>query len=340
MEYKDYYKVLGVERKASQDDIKKAFRKLARKHHPDVNPGDKKAEERFKEINEAYEVLSDPEKRQKYDTLGPNWQEQFGFGGTGPFGRSGARTRTGGGVPFDFDTDPTNFSDFFETLFGRGSASRTGRTTTNTDRLRRRQGDNIEQPVEVSLQEAYSGGSRKFVVQSPEICPTCNGIGEINGKPCLTCQGQGITTRTKQIEVRIPPGVDNGSRVRVAGEGQPGIGGGPRGDLYLVISIRPDLTYERKGDDLTTDIAVDLTTAMLGGEVLVTTPDGKQLLLTIPPETQNGRQFRLPGKGMPNLRTGMRGNLYARVRVQLPTGLTSREKELFAELARVRGSRS
>jgi DnaJ-class molecular chaperone len=343
MEYKDYYKVLGVERKASQDDIKKAFRKLARKHHPDVNPGDKKAEERFKEINEAYEVLSDPDKRQKYDTLGPNWQEQFGFGGggTGPFGRSGARTRTSG-TPFDFDPDPTNFSDFFETLFGGrgGATSRPGRTTTNTDRLRKRQGDNIEQPVEVSLQEAYSGGSRKFVVQSPEICTTCNGIGEINGKTCPTCQGQGLTTRTKQIEVRIPPGVDNGSRVRVAGEGQPGIGGGPRGDLYLVISIRPDLTWERKGDDLTTDIAVDLTTAMLGGETLVTTPDGKQLLLTIPPETQNGRQFRLPAKGMPNLRTGMRGNLYARVRVQLPTGLTSREKELFAELARVRGSRS
>ena len=183
------------------------------------------------------------------------------------------------------------------------------------------------------------GGSRKFVVQSPEICSTCNGIGEVNGKTCLTCQGQGLTTRTKQIEVRIPPGVDNGSRVRVAGEGQPGIGGGPRGDLYLVITIRPDVAWERRGDDLTTDIAVDLTTAMLGREALVTTPDGKQLLLTIPPETQNGRQFRLPAKRMPNLRTGMRGNLYARVRVQLPTGLTSREKELFAELARVRGGR-
>jgi DnaJ-class molecular chaperone len=245
-------------------------------------------------------------------------------------------------VPFDFDPDPTNFSDFFETLFGRSSAgTRTGRTsTTTTDQLRKRPGDNIEQPVEIGLHEAYNGGSRKFVVQSPEVCPTCKGIGEINGKPCATCQGQGLTTRTKQIEVRIPPGVDNGSRVRVAGEGQPGLGGGPRGDLFLVISIRPDQTFERKGDDLTTDISVDLTTAMLGGEALVTTPDGKQLLLTIPPETQNGRQFRLPAKGMPNLRTGLRGNLYARIRVLLPTGLTPHEKELFAELARVRGGRS
>jgi DnaJ-class molecular chaperone len=354
MEYKDYYKVLGVQRNASQDEIKKTFRKLARKHHPDVNPGDKKAEARFKEINEAYEVLSDPEKRQKYDTLGPNWQEQFGFGGTGagtgPFGRTRTGTRAGrsGGTAydFDFDTDPTHFSDFFETLFGRaGTHSGTGTggrtsTTTTTDQLRRRQGDNIEQPVEASLQEAYSGGSRKFVVQSPEVCGTCLGIGEVNGKTCQTCQGQGQTTRTKHIEVRIPPGVDNGSRVRVAGEGQPGIGGGPRGDLFLVISIRPDPNVERKGDDLTMEIPIDLTTAMLGGEAPVTTPDGKRLLLTIPPETQNGQEFRLTGKGMPNLRSGMRGNLYARVRVMLPTRLTPHEKELFAELARGRSGQA
>jgi DnaJ-class molecular chaperone len=344
MEYKDYYKVLGIQRTASQDEIKKAFRKLARKYHPDVNPGDKKAEARFKEINEAYEVLSDPEKRQKYDTLGPNWQEQFGFSGagTGPFGRTGTGTRTGrsGNIPFDFDPDPTHFSDFFETLFGR-AGTRTGRTTTTTaDRLRQRQGDNIEQPVEVTLQEAYSGGTRKFVVQSPEVCSTCKGTGEVNGRTCLTCQGQGQTTRTKHIEVRIPPGVDNGSRVRVAGEGQPGIGGGPRGDLFLVISVRPDPNFERKGDDLTTEIPVDLTTAMLGGEAPVTTPDGKRLLLTIPPETQNGQEFRLTGKGMPNLRSGVRGNLYARVRVMLPTRLTPHEKELFAELARGRSGRS
>ena len=347
MDYKDYYKVLGVQRNASQDEIKKAFRKLARKHHPDVNPGDKKAEARFKEINEAYEVLSDPEKRQKYDTLGPNWQEQFGFGsgtGTGPFGRAGTRTGAGRttGVPFDYDDDPTSFSTFFETLFGRGSAgttsTRTGRTTT--DQLRKRPGDNIEQPVEITLPEAYNGAARTFVVQSPEVCSTCLGLGEVNGKTCATCQGQGQTTRTKRLEVRIPAGVENGSKVRVAGEGQPGIGGGPRGDLFLVISVRPDLTFERKGDDLITEVPVELTTAMLGGEAPVTLPDGKRLLLTIRPETQNGQEYRLTGKGMPNLRTGVRGNVYARVRVTLPTQLTPHERELFAELARVRGDKS
>ncbi len=348
MDYKDYYKILGVQRNASQDDIKKAFRKLARKYHPDVNPGDKKAEAHFKEINEAYEVLSDPEKRQKYDTLGPNWQEQFGFGtgtGTGPFGRrpgAGTRSRTGGGTPFDFDfdTDPTHFSDFFETLFGRMGGGASTRTRTTADQLRRRPGDNIEQPVEISLQEAYSGATRTFVVQSPEVCNTCQGTGTANGKTCPTCLGEGQTTRTKRIEVRIPAGVDNGSKVRVAGEGQPGIGGGPRGDLYLVISVRPDPNFERKGDDLYTEVPVDLTTLMLGGEAQITLPDGKRLLLTIPPETQNGQEFRLTGKGMPNPRTGSRGNLYARAKVVLPTRLTPHERELFAELARARGGRS
>jgi DnaJ-class molecular chaperone len=330
MEYKDYYKTLGVARNASQEEIRKAFRKLARKYHPDVNPGDKQAEAKFKEINEAYEVLSDPEKRQKYDALGPNWQEQFGGFGYQP---GGTRTRTytyrtgTGGIPFDFG-DATGFSDFFEALFGRGA-----RSTINTVR---RQGEDIEQPVEVTLREAYTGGTRTFIVQSPETCPTCKGTGEVNGKVCATCQGEGLQMRTKRLEVKIPPGVDNGSRVRVAGEGQPGIGGGPRGDLYLVISVKPDPQFERKGDDLYVDIPVELTTAMLGGEVPVPTPDGRKVLLTIPPETQNGQVFRLAGKGMPRLRGSGYGNLYARVQVVLPTGLSAREKQLFAELKRER----
>jgi DnaJ-class molecular chaperone len=335
MEYKDYYKTLGVAKTASADEIRKAFRKLARKYHPDVNPGDKQAEAKFKEINEAYEVLSDPEKRQKYDTLGPNWQEQFG----GAYQPGGARTRTytyrtgqgnQGGTPFDF-ADPTGFSDFFETLFGRGT--RGPGTSAGT---MRRQGEDIEQPVEVTLREAYTGGARTFVVQSPEICPTCKGTGEVNGKVCATCQGQGIQTRTKRLEVKIPAGVDNGSRVRVAGEGQPGIGGGARGDLYLVISVKPDPLFERKGDDLYVEVPVDLTTAILGGEVPVPTPDDRKVLLTIPPETQNGKSFRLAGKGMPRLRGSGYGNLYARVHVVLPTGLSQREKQLFTELKRER----
>jgi DnaJ-class molecular chaperone len=336
MDYKDYYKILGVARGASADDIKKAFRKMARKYHPDVNPGDKRAEEKFKEINEAYEVLSDPEKRRKYDTLGPNWQEQFGpnfSGGRRTYNYSGGNGAQG--APFDFDPSGAGFSDFFEALFGRSATGSTSRSARSD--IRRRTGDNIEQPVEVTFQEAYVGGARTFNIQSTEVCPTCRGTGEVAGRVCGTCAGQGVVPRNKRIQVKIPAGVDNGSKIRVAGEGQPGIGGGARGDLFLVISVRPDPGYERKGDDLYTDVDVELVTAMLGGEVPVSIPDGRKLVLTIPPETQNNRSFRLAGKGMPRLRGEGNGNLYARVRVVLPTGLSPREKELFKELARERG---
>ncbi len=334
MDYKDYYKILGVARGASADDIKKAFRKLARKYHPDVNPGDKKSEEKFKEINEAYEVLSDPDKRKKYDTLGPNWQEQFG-----PSFSSSRRSSSaygGRGVPFEFDPSSPGFSDFFEALFGR--SGQTGpRSSRNGSDIRRRTGDNIEQPVEVTLQEAYLGASRTFNIQSTEVCPTCKGTGEVSGKLCPTCSGQGVMPRNKRIQVKIPAGVDNGSKIRVAGEGQPGIGGGARGDLFLVISVKPDVAFERKGDDLYVDVDVELVKAMLGGEVPVPVPDGRRLILTIPPETQNNRSFRLAGKGMPHLRGDGNGNLYARVKVILPMRLSSEERELFEKLARGRG---
>ncbi len=202
MDYKDYYKALGVARGASADEIKKAFRKLARKYHPDVNPGDKKAEEKFKEINEAYEVLSDPDKRHKYDTLGPNWQEQFGFNPSTGTRRTYSYSGTGTGArgtPFDFDTG-TGFSDFFETLFGRTAGpTGTGAAGTSTagarggrEDLRRRAGENIEQPVEVTLQEAYAGGIRTFNIQSTEVCAVCRGTGETLGKVCASCGGQGM----------------------------------------------------------------------------------------------------------------------------------------------------
>ena len=342
MEYKDYYKVLGVERTASADDIKKAFRKLARKHHPDMNPGDKGAEKRFKEINEAYEVLSDPEKRQKYDTLGPNWQEQFGFQGA-PNAAAGARTSTrtyttrsgqpGGGIPYDAD-DPTGFSDFFESLFGNARA----RTAPGAE-MRRRAGDNIEQPVEITLQEAFEGAKRVFTVQLPSECPTCRGTGEVRGGTCPTCQGQGQVTTSKRIEVSIPKGADNGTRVRVAGEGQPGIGGGPRGDLYLIVNVKPDGQFERKKDDVYVDVSVDLISALLGGEVPVPQVNGRQLILTIPAETQNAQVFRLAGKGMPRLRGTGQGDLFAKVRVVLPSHLTQKERDLLAEFKRGRETR-
>ena len=337
MDYKDYYKVLGVARGASSEEIKKAFRKLARKYHPDVNPGDKKAEAKFKEINEAYEVLSDPDKRKKYDTLGPNWQEQFGPSfserRTYQYNPNGARSF------FDGDptgTGPSGFSDFFEALFGRSNASAAGSRTTRTD-TRKSVGDNIEQPVEVTLQEAYTGGSRTFNIQSIDTCPICAGMREVNGRACTNCAGLGTIARNKRIQVKIPAGVDNGAKIRVAGEGQPGIGGGPRGDLFLVISVKPDSLFERKGDDLHIDVEVELVKAMLGGEVAVPIPDGRKLLLTIPPETQNGRVFRLANKGMPRLRAEGSGNLFAHVRVLLPTQLTAEERALFEQLARSRG---
>jgi len=378
MEYKDYYKILNVPRGASADEIKKAFRKLARQHHPDVNPGDKKAETKFKEINEAYEVLSDPDKRKKYDLLGPNWQEQFGFSGTrrgagfggrgsSPpydfdaggsatfsdffetlFGRAGtggfSGTRRGAGFggrgsspPYDFDAGGSaTFSDFFETLFGRAGAGAANARGPRPD-MRRHTGENIEQPVEVTLQEAFTGAMRSYNVQSTEVCPVCRGTGEVSGKACANCSGQGTIPKNKRLQVKIPPGVDNGSKIRVAGEGQPGIGGGPRGDLMLVVSVRPDPLFERKGDDLYVDVEVDLVKAMLGGEATVPTPDGRKLILTIPPETQNGRVFRLGGKGMPRLRGEGSGNLFARVKVLLPMRLSGEERALFEQLARSRG---
>ncbi len=304
MDYKDYYKTLNVSRGASTEDIKKAFRKLARKYHPDVNPGDKKAEEKFKEINEAYEVLSDPEKRKRYDTLGPNWQEQFG-----PFAGTGTRRSSytyGGRVPnYNFDTNTGGFSDFFETLFGRGGMANGGRSSsTMRTNMQRRAGDNIDEAVEVTLQEAYTGAMRTFTIESPVDCATCNGIGEVGGKICSTCNGQGMVSHTKRIQVKIN---------------------------------EPDPTFERKGDDVYVDVDVDLVKLMLGGEVAVPIPDGRKLILTIPPETQNRRTFRLAGKGMPHLKAEGSGNLYARVQAVLPTHLTGEERSLFEKLARSRG---
>ena len=202
----------------------------------------------------------------------------------------------------------------------------------------RRAGDNIEQPVEVTLQEAYTGGARTYNIQATETCAFCHGTGEVADKTCANCNGQGQLARSKRIQVKIPPGVESGSRIRVAGEGQPGTGGGPRGDLYLVITVKPNPLYERKGDDLSLDFEVDLVTAILGGEAQVPLPDGRKLVLTIPQETQNGRVFRLAGKGMPHLRGEGSGNIFARVKVVLPMSLTQEERDLFEQLARIRGA--
>jgi curved DNA-binding protein len=314
MEYKDYYKTLGVDRKADEKEIKKVYRRLARQYHPDVNPGNKAAEARFKEINEAYEVLSDPDKRRKYDELGTNYQRWQQTGGAaGGFDWS-QRTTGPGGVRVEYgdlsdlfgDAGDRGFSDFFEALFGEmgvhpgAGAVRGGQPAVHSR--------DLEHQVDVTLEEAYRGAQR---------------IVEIDGK---------------RLEVKIPAGVKTGSRVRVAGEGLPVGASGTRGDLYLRVNVLPHATFERRDYDLHCEVPVDLFTALLGGEVHVPTLAGP-LVLRIPAGTQSGRTFRLSGQGMPKLRrAGEHGDLYARVQVMLPERLSDREQKLVREWAQIRTS--
>jgi DnaJ-class molecular chaperone len=334
MDFRDYYSTLGVAKTATAKEIKQAFRKLARKHHPDVNPGDKAAEAKFKEINEAYEVLGDHEKRKKYDELGANWRayEQAGAGG-GPgfqggfdpsqFGwnaRSGGQGSQGGGFRTmteeemrEMFGDSNPFSDFFQTFFGgsmggqdepghRGARSRGQRGT--------RKGRDIEQEIELPLEDTYSGKVMRFSIKHDGHART--------------------------VDVRIPAGVGEGSRVRVAGEGEQGGNGGQAGDLYLRIRQTPHSRFERKGRDLYTKVQIPLTTAVLGGEAEVPTLAGKTLRLKVPPTMQIGQTFRLKGHGMPVTgKPDEHGDLYATVDVQLPRELTSEQRKHFEELQKL-----
>ena len=313
---RDYYTVLGVSRSASEKDIKTAYRKLARKHHPDVNPGDNKSEAQFKEIGEAYSVLSDPEKRKKYDRWGHDWEkiEQAQAAGANVRGRPGSTSYTwnsaGGGAPGSYNFESEDLGGLFEQLFGRAAGGRT------RVRSAPRKGKDLEQPVEITLEEAFNGTQRTFSIQDSQS-------GEI-----------------RTVEVKIPAGATEGLRVRIAGKGEPGLGGAAAGDLYLIVSVKPHPLFERDGDDLRVKVPTPLYTALLGGEVMVPTPKGSQLALKVPPETANGQRIRLAGQGMPHLNGSGRGDLFAEVTVQLPKNLTSREKDLFAELARARGAAS
>ena len=331
MEYKDYYKILGVPKTATEKEIKNAFRRLARQCHPDVNKNDPNAETRFKEVNEAYEVLGDTEKRQKYDQLGSNWQayeqwQRAGGGGQGaPFDFTtifGFGNRPGGGPQTrsrTFSEDELSsmfgggggYSDFFRTFFGAGpgAADATG-TRARRASPRVQAGQDIEQEVEISLREAFQGTKRVLTLRNPD-------------------------GTSRRLEVTIRPGIPDGMRVRLAGQGQPGIGGAPAGSLYVKVKITPDPTFTRDGHDLTIKLPVPLTTAMLGGEARVPTMAGDRLL-RVPPETPNGRRIRLGGQGMPHFNNPReRGDLYAEVVVQLPRNLTPRQRELFEELARL-----
>ena len=323
MSNKDYYRILGVNRSASEQEIKQAYRRLARKYHPDVNPNDKSAEEKFKEINGAYEVLSNKEKRQKYDQFGDQWQYADQF--------AQARQKQ---TPFwdfsqageqSFRFENADLGDLFGDLFhGR----------TRSQRIRPRLGHDVEYPVEVTLEEAHHGSSRTISLEIKEPCSGCGGTGQIQNMPCSICQGSGITTKMKRLEVKIPPGVKTGSRVRIAGEGRQSYRG-TKGDLYLVVSVKPHQLFERRGDDLHVEVTVPLVVAMLGGEIQIPPLNGK-LALKIPPETQNGRTFRLAGQGMPHLGNSTYGDLLARVKIVLPTNLSANERELFEQLKKLR----
>jgi molecular chaperone DnaJ len=332
MASKNYYDIIGVKRDASEKEIKQAYRRLARKYHPDVNPGDKSAEAKFKEINEAYEVLSDKEKRQKYDRFGDKWQYADQFARSGRQQTQYWDFAPGGGGSYRFTGgDLGDLDSIFEELFGGGRA----RTTYRRPRPRR--GQDLESPIELTLAEAYNGTSRTISLQLEEPCSACSGSGRIQNLPCSACRGAGVVPKIKRLEVKIPPGVNNGSRVRIAGKGQPSYSGGTSGDLYLVISVKPHPELERRGDNLHVNVPVPLTVAVLGGEVQVPTPKGK-LALKIMPETQNGRVFRLAGQGMPHLGKSSRGDLLAKVNVVLPTKLSEKEKDLFQKLREMRPS--
>lgn len=333
--YKDYYQVLGVPKTASEKEIKAAYRKLARTWHPDANPDkQKEAEEKFKEIQEAYEVLGDPEKRRKYDALGSDWRnaerqaeqerryrsEHAGAGATFDFGDFGGFGGTGGAG------GANGFSDFFETFF-----SGVGRRQTATADLPRR-GQDLEAEVEITLRDAYEGATRPVTLQLEDTCPTCGGTGVKQGRICPSCHGTGRVLTSKTLEVKIPRGVREGQRIRLHGQGGQGINGGPPGDLFLIVHIQPDDTFERDGDDLYVDLPVSMYTLILGGTVRVPTMTG-EVEMTIRPETQNEQLMRLSGKGMPRRNGRGHGDEYVRLIARLPQRVNERARELFRELS-------
>jgi len=339
MSKRDYYEVLGVSRNADEREIKRAYRKLAMKYHPDRNPGDKEAENKFKEASEAYEVLSDASKRAAYDQ----------------FGHAGVEGQAGGGF-----SGGASFSDIFSDVFGDIFGGGRGRDTRGAD---------LRYTLELDLEEAVRGKTVKITIPShreceacngtgaepgsgvetcstcrgmgqvrmqqgffsvQQTCPTCRGAGQIIRNPCKVCRGQGRVRDQKTLSVKVPPGVDTGDRIRLSGEGEMGVDGGPPGDLYVEISVREHPIFTREGRNLYCEVPISIVDAALGGELEVPTLDGR-VKLKIPPETQTGRLFRLRGKGVTPVRGGPAGDLLCRVVVETPVNLTRRQKELLQE---------
>ncbi|MFM1814043.1 MAG: chaperone Hsp40, co-chaperone with DnaK [Pseudomonadota bacterium] len=347
-----YYETLGVKRDASDQDVKSAFRRLAKEYHPDRNPGDQGSEHRFKEINEAYEALKDPQKRAAYDQFG-----HAAFDGAG--GHPGA-----GGFGPDF---AASMSDIFDDLFGEFMGGRRGQTR---DRGGRERGSDVRYNLEIELLDAYNGRTAKITVPTSvtcetctgtgakpgtkpttcttcaghgkvratqgfftieRTCPSCHGRGEVVAEPCAKCNGQGRVTKDKTLSVNIPPGVEDGTRIRLAGEGEAGLRGGPPGDLYIFLSIKNHEFFQRDGSDIFCRVPISMVTAALGGNVEVPTVEGAATKVKVPEGSESGTQLRLKGKGMPVLRSKQLGDMYIQLDVETPKNLTKRQRELLAE---------
>lgn len=341
VKYKDYYESLGVPRTASEAEIKKAFRKLAREYHPDVAKNKKQAEEKFKEINEAYEVLSDPAKRKKYDELGPDWQagadfrpppgwESFGTGGRGYAGR-GAQ-----GEEFEFHFGGTGFSDFFEQLFGaRGGAGRRGGfggAGMDEAEMGAERGRDIEGDIMVTLEEVMRGSVRSVSVRHSLPCASCGGTGNRARRACNACGGTGQVTKTDTYQVKVPAGVTEGQRLRIAGRGEAGLAGGAAGDLYLRVRYAKHPDFEVQGHNLLYEATLAPWEAVLGTNLSVPTLDSK-VNIRIPPGTQNGQRLRVRGRGLPR-RAGGASDLIVVTKVEVPEHVDESERKLWEQLAR------
>lgn len=321
--YQDYYKILGVDRNATDKEIKAAYRKLARKWHPDLHTGKAKeeAEEKFKQINEAYEVLKDPEKRAKYDRLGAGWQAGQDF--RPPPDLDGFEFYT------NFEGGAGGFSDFFELLFGGADPFRRA-TRGRAARRGPLRGQDVESELELTLEEAYHGGEKTLQLTTGQLCPACGGTGYDETAFCPACGGTGETTTTRTLTVKIPPGVRQGSRIRLKGQGGEGLNGGERGDLYLKVRLLPHPVFKVQGEDLETGITLRPEQAVLGDRVTVPTLDGP-VTMKVPAGTRSGKRLRLRGKGLP--RRDGRGDIYVRVQIDIPEHLTAEEEQLYRQLA-------
>jgi DnaJ-class molecular chaperone len=337
--YKDYYAILGVAKNAAAKDIKSAYRKLAKKWHPDANSDNQKeAEEKFKDIQEAYEVLSDPEKRSKYDVLGSDWQQAARNNAQQRRGPQPGAAGPGAGGFGGTTTDASGFSDFFDMFFQNIGKQRTGAAGPgpfSAGARRAQPGEDLETTLDLTLAEAYSGGTKNVALQIEDVCPKCGGSGTFNNRVCPECGGRGRVLQTKRFDVTIPKGIREGQRIRLTGQGAAGINNGPRGDLYLNVHFPDDQTWERRGDDLYIDLPVSIYDLVLGGDLNVPTMNG-EVTMTVPAGTQSNKFMRLGGKGMPKLKSDAHGDEYVRLLATLPTNLSDKETKLFKELAALR----